>query len=50
VRGTVPSERLASYRKLAGERTAGVTKQDEAARIAASRKARARKPAAPGDD
>ncbi len=50
VRGAVTPERLASFHKLAGERAIGVTKQSEAQRIAASRKARAKKPGAPSDD
>ena len=50
VQGAVAPERLASFRKLAGERAMGVTKQEQAQRIAASRKARANKPGAPGDD
>jgi len=50
VRDAVAPERLASFRKLAGERATGVTKQEQAQRIAASRKARANKPGPPGDD
>jgi ribosome biogenesis GTPase len=50
VRAAVAPERLASFHKLAGERAVGVTKQSEAQRIAASRKARAKKPGAPSDD
>jgi ribosome biogenesis GTPase len=50
VREAVTPERLASFHKLAAERAIGVTKQSEAQRIAASRKARAKKPGAPSDD
>jgi len=50
VRDAVAPERLASFHKLAGERAVGVSKQSEALRIAASRKARAKKPGTPGDD
>ncbi len=50
VRDAVAPERLASFHKLAGERAVGMTKQSEALRIAASRKARAKKPGAPSDD
>ena len=50
VHDAVAPERLASFHKLASERAVGVTKQSEAQRIAASRKARAKKPGAPSDD
>ena len=50
VRDAIAPERLASFHKLAGERAVGMTKQSEALRIAASRKARAKKPGAPSDD
>lgn len=40
VRGVIDPTRLASFRKLASERASGVTKQTEAQRIAAARKAR----------
>ena len=40
VRGKVDEARLASFRKLAGERATGVVRQSEAQRIAAARKAR----------
>lgn len=50
VRGVVAPERLASFHKLASERASGVTKQNQAQRIAATRKARARKPGAPSDE
>jgi ribosome biogenesis GTPase len=50
VRDAVAPERLASFHKLAGERAAGVTKQGQAQRIAASRKARANKPGPASDD
>ena len=46
VRDVVAPERLASYRKLAREREAGVTRQGEAQRIAATRKARKKPPPA----
>ena len=44
VRGVVAAHRLASFHKLAGERATAVTKQEIAARIAETRKARAKKP------
>jgi ribosome biogenesis GTPase len=40
VRGKVDEPRLASFRKLAGERATGAVRQSEAQRIAAARKAR----------
>jgi ribosome biogenesis GTPase len=49
VRGVVPPERLASFRKLAGERSAAATKQSEAQRLAAAKKSR-KKMAPPSDD
>ncbi len=50
VRDAIDPERLASFHKLAGERAVGVTKQSEAQRILASRRARAKKPGAPSDE
>jgi ribosome biogenesis GTPase len=43
VRGQVSPERLASYRKLAAERTSRAARQQAAQRLAASRKAKAKK-------
>jgi len=50
VRDAVAPERLASFHKLAGERASGVTKQQQAVRIAASRKWRAKKPGSAAED
>lgn len=49
VRGAVDPARLASFQKLATERATGASKQSEAQRIAAARRAR-KKPAPPGDE
>ncbi len=49
VRDHVDAARLASFRKLADERAAGVVKQTEAQRIAAAKKAR-KKAAPPAED
>ncbi|MBL0216117.1 MAG: ribosome small subunit-dependent GTPase A [Myxococcales bacterium] len=49
VRGVVDPVRLASFLKLARERATGVTRQSEAQRIAAARKAK-KKPAPPAED
>ena len=44
VRGAVPAERLASFHKLSAERAAAAARQDKAAKLAESRKARQRAP------
>ena len=44
VRAAVPAERLASFHKLAGERRAGVVKQEAAHRLAETRRAKSKKP------
>jgi ribosome biogenesis GTPase len=49
VRDAVAADRLASFRKLAREREVGATRQSEAQRIAATKKAK-KKPAPPGED
>ncbi len=50
VRDAIAPERLASFHKLASERASGVTKQQQAVRIAASRKWRAKKPGSSTDE
>jgi hypothetical protein len=40
----VPADRLASFHKLADERRAGGVKQEQARRLAESRRAKAKKP------
>lgn len=49
VRGVIAPERLASFHKLSTERATAGTRQSEAQRIAATRKAR-KKPAPPAED
>jgi ribosome biogenesis GTPase len=49
VRGAVPADRLASFHKLSSERRAGATRQDQASKLAESRKAKARKPPPTGE-
>ena len=44
VRGQVDEARLRSFHKLAGERRAGAAKQEAAARLAETRRAKGRKP------
>jgi len=44
VREAVPADRLASFHKLADERRAGGVKQEQARRLAESRRAKAKKP------
>jgi ribosome biogenesis GTPase / thiamine phosphate phosphatase len=48
--GAVAPERLAGFHKLAGERRAGGAKQDEARRLAETRRAKGRKPPSKADD
>ena len=50
VRERIPAGRLASFHKLAGERTTGVARQSQAGKLAESRKARAKKPPPSVDD
>jgi ribosome biogenesis GTPase len=50
VREAVAAARLASYHKLAGERRTGATRQDQAQRLAETRRARAKKPAPKADE
>jgi ribosome biogenesis GTPase len=47
VRGHIPAARLASFHKLADERRTGVVRQSAAQKLAATRKARAKKPKPP---
>ena len=42
--GTLPAHRVASFHKLAAERATSATKQEIAARIAETRKAKTKKP------
>ncbi|MDB4958564.1 MAG: rsgA [Myxococcales bacterium] len=48
--GAISAERVASYQKLSSERATGITRQQEAQRIAESRRAKAKKPTRPGED
>jgi ribosome biogenesis GTPase len=50
VRDAVPAARLASFHKLAGERRAAGAKQEEARRLAETRRAKGRKPRIKPDD
>jgi ribosome biogenesis GTPase len=50
VRDHIPADRLASFHKLAAERTAGVARQSQAQKLAESRKARSKKKPPPPDE
>jgi ribosome biogenesis GTPase len=50
VRGAIPADRLASFHKLAGERRSAATRQGQTAKLAETRRARARKPPPKPDD
>jgi len=52
VRGAVPPDRLASFHKLTGERRAATSRQDQAGKLAETRRVRAAKPTKkpPGSD